>query len=70
MPINLLNWGTVMNRKTAHFLIINDPTMTSAPPVAHGGIEAKIGAKNTETKNINPVTTAVIPVFPPSGANM
>jgi hypothetical protein len=70
MPINLLNWGTANDQKATHFLIINDPTMTSAPPVAHDGMEAKIGAKKTETKNISPVTMAVIPVFPPSGANM
>ena len=53
-----------------HFLIIKDPTMTREPPVAHDGMEAKTGAKNTETKNIRPITMAVIPVFPPSGANM
>lgn len=71
MPMNILHWSS--ERKTrgcAHFLIINDPTMTRAPPVAHEGMEAKIGAKKTETKNISPTTTAVIPVFPPSGANM
>ena len=54
----------------AHFLIIKDPTMTRAPPVAHGGMEAKIGAKKTETKNIRPVTMPVMPVFPPSGVNV
>jgi len=53
-----------------HFLIIKHPTMTSAPPVAHDGMEAKIGAKKTETENIRPTTMAVIPVLPPSGANM
>ena len=40
--------------------------MTSAPPVAHDGMEAKMGAKNTETKNASPVNIAVIPVLPPS----
>jgi hypothetical protein len=40
--------------------------MTKAPPVAHPGIDAKMGAKNTEMKNAIPVTIAVIPVFPPS----
>ena len=40
--------------------------MTSAPPVAHGGILAKMGAKKMEIKNMNPVTIAVIPVLPPS----
>jgi len=29
-------------------------------------MEAKMGAKNTEMKNANPVTMAVMPVFPPS----
>ena len=40
--------------------------MTRAPPVAHDGMEAKIGAKKRDTRNIKPVTTAVMPVFPPS----
>lgn len=43
-----------------------EPTITSAPPVAHEGIDAKMGAKKTETKNMKPTTTAVIPVLPPS----
>ena len=51
---------------TTHFRIINDPTITNAPPVAHAGIDAKIGAKNTDTKNANPVVIAVSPVLPPS----
>jgi hypothetical protein len=46
--------------------IINEPTITNAPPVAQDGMEAKIGAKNTETKKARPVTIAVIPVLPPS----
>jgi hypothetical protein len=45
---------------------MREPTMTRAPPVAHEGMEAKIGAKKTETKKANPVTQAVIPVLPPS----
>lgn len=53
-------------KKTTHFLIIKLPTITSAPPVAQGGIDAKIGAKNTDTKNASPVNTAVSPVLPPS----
>ena len=40
--------------------------MTNAPPVAQGGIDAKMGAKNTEMKNMMPVMIAVIPVRPPS----
>jgi hypothetical protein len=45
---------------------MSEPTITSALPVAQGGIEAKIGEKNTETKNARPVVIAVKPVFPPS----
>jgi hypothetical protein len=40
--------------------------MMRAPPVAQDGIEAKMGAKKTETRKQRPVTIAVIPVFPPS----
>jgi hypothetical protein len=40
--------------------------MTRAPPVAHDGMEAKIGAKNTEMKNAIPTTIPVMPVLPPS----
>ena len=40
--------------------------MTRALPVAQGGMEANIGAKKMDTKNIRPVTIAAIPVFPPS----
>ena len=42
--------------------------MTRALPVAQDGIEAKIGEKNTEMKNMNPVVIAVRPVLPPSFA--
>jgi hypothetical protein len=35
-------------------------------PVAHGGIEASIGAKNTEIRKQRPVVMAVRPVRPPS----
>ena len=49
-----------------YFLIMSEPTMMRAPPVAQGGIEAKIGAKKTETKNMMPTTLAVLPVLPPS----
>jgi hypothetical protein len=41
-------------------------TMTSAPPVAYDGMDAKIGAKKIEMKNAKPAVIAVIPVFPPS----
>lgn len=46
--------------------IMSDPTMTNAPPVAQGGMLAKIGEKNTETKNARPIVIAVRPVLPPS----
>jgi len=46
--------------------IIREPAITSAPPVAQEGMDAKIGAKKTEMKNIIPVVMAVNPVFPPS----
>lgn len=42
--------------------IIILPTKMSAPPVAQGGIDAKIGAKNKEMKKQIPVTMAVSPV--------
>lgn len=53
-----------------HLRIIKHPTIVSAPPVAHEGMDAKIGAKNIETKNMIPVVIAVSPVFPPSRINV
>jgi hypothetical protein len=41
-------------------------TKISVHPVAHGGIDAKIGAKKMEIRKQIPVVTAVSPVFPPS----
>ena len=38
----------------------------SVQPVAHGGIEAKIGAKKIDIKKQTPVVIAVKPVRPPS----
>ena len=38
----------------------------SVQPVAHGGMEAKIGAKKMEMKKQRPVVIAVRPVLPPS----
>lgn len=35
-------------------------------PVAHGGMEAKMGAKNMEMKKQTPQVIAVKPVLPPS----
>lgn len=35
-------------------------------PVAHGGIEAKIGAKNMDMRKQTPQVMAVNPVLPPS----
>lgn len=40
--------------------------MIRVQPVAHGGMDAKIGAKKREMKKQRPVTTAVMPVMPPS----
>lgn len=56
-------------RKKAHFEIIRLPTITSAPPVAHGGMEAKIGAKKIEMNIMSPTVIPVIPVLPPSVMN-
>lgn len=51
---------------SATFRIMRHPQMMRAPPVAYGGIEAKIGEKNTEARNQNEQDIAVIPVLPPS----
>ena len=42
------------------------PTMMSVQPVAHGGMDAKIGAKKMEMKKQRPVVMAVSPILPPS----
>jgi hypothetical protein len=42
------------------------PTKISVQPVAHGGMDAKIGEKKMEIKKQIPVVIAVRPVFPPS----
>lgn len=41
-------------------------TRISVQPVAHGGMDAKIGAKNMEMKKQMPHVMAVKPVLPPS----
>jgi hypothetical protein len=41
-------------------------TSIKVQPVAHGGMDAKIGAKNIEIKKQMPQTMAVKPVLPPS----
>lgn len=74
VPVDVPNTITTLDghkfqANVTHFLIINEPTITRALPVAQGGIEANMGAKKTEMKNITPVTIAVIPVFPPSKAS-
>ena len=43
-------------------------TRIKAGPVAHGGIPAKNGEKNTAARKHNPVTIAAIPVRPPDSA--
>jgi hypothetical protein len=40
--------------------------MTRVHPVAQGGIDAKIGAKNRDIRKQIPVVMAVNPVLPPS----
>ena len=57
---------TLDNVSYTYLRIMRLPTITNAPPVAQLGMEAKIGAKNTLTKNMMPVIIAVMPVFPPS----
>jgi hypothetical protein len=47
-------------------LAIMAPTIMRVQPVAQGGIDEKIGAKNIEMKKHEPVVIAVRPVFPPS----
>ena len=47
-------------------LVINAPTRTRVDPVAHDGMDAKIGAKKTAIKKQIPVTQDVRPVLPPS----
>jgi len=41
-------------------------TSTNVHPVAQGGIEAKIGAKNKDKRKQTPVVIEVSPVLPPS----
>lgn len=41
-------------------------TKTNVHPVAHGGMDANIGAKNMEMRKQMPQVIAVRPVFPPS----
>jgi hypothetical protein len=42
------------------------PTRTRVHPVAQGGIDAKMGAKNMEMRKQTPQVMAVRPVLPPS----
>lgn len=48
------------------YRIMRHPTKTRVHPVAHGGIDAKIGAKNMLIRKQTPVVMAVNPVLPPS----
>lgn len=56
MLVQMLQWG------------IDHPYLTriSVPPVAHGGTEARIGAKKRLMRKQQPVEMAVRPVRPPS----
>ena len=47
-------------------LHIKAPTMIKLPPVAHGGIDEKIGAKKMDRKKKNAMKTAVNPVRAPA----
>ena len=72
-PIDLRN---LSNHHAANLFPVSEPiplgkdnlirTKTKVQPVAQGGIEAKIGAKNTATTKQSPVVMAVSPVRPPS----
>lgn len=42
------------------------PTMMMAGPVAYGGIDPKMGARNMEQKKPKATTKLVIPVLPPA----
>ena len=70
MMINVKKAGTASPRYfqliSTTFLIMRDPLITKAPPVAHAGILAKMGAKKMEMKKQTPLAMAVKPVFPPS----
>ena len=55
-------------KSITYFRIIKEPAITKALPVAQDGIDAKIGEKKTEIKNMRPMTMPVIPVRPPSVA--
>lgn len=46
--------------------MMNGLTSINVQPVAQGGIDAKIGAKNMEMKKQTPQVMAVSPVLPPS----
>jgi hypothetical protein len=52
--------------RRTHFRIIKEPAIIKALPVAQDGIDAKIGEKKMEIKNMKPMTMPVSPVLPPS----
>ena len=54
------------NFRGTHFRTIKAPAIVKALPVAQDGIDAKMGEKKTEIKNMTPMTMPVIPVLPPS----
>jgi hypothetical protein len=70
MNINVTNAGIESPGKFQFMAntprIIMQPTRMSAPPVAQGGMDAKMGAKKREMKKSTPVVMAVRPVRPPS----
>ena len=59
-------WVMLYHLISAKLRLINAPTTTNAPPVAHGGIDAMIGAKKILKKKYVPMMTAVNPVRAPA----
>lgn len=57
-------WWVISTREVAKQAM--SLTKINVQPVAHGGMEAKMGAKKMEMKKHSPVVMAVRPVLPPS----
>jgi len=60
---NLLTLSVLLSVKE---IVTAEHTRIRVHPVAQGGTDAKMGAKNTATMKQTPVTIAVKPVLPPS----
>ena len=59
-------WVMLYHLISAKLRLINAPTTINAPPVAHGGIDAMIGAQKILKKKYIPMMTAVKPVRAPA----